>query len=559
LKKIHGNIKGIRPNQLRRLERLYRRRIPPTHLVTPELARFTCELSLELGRQVALLIDRRGQVRFVVVGDARGLFLPDLSEWRLAAPRLRGLRLVHTHLNGEGLNEDDFTDLALLRLDSIAAITVNPDGLPGLVRQAHLLPPNPDEKIWEELDPVSVHQLEDDFLQRTHELEREMARALGLRSVAQENSRTILASVVHKDSEDPEESLAELEELANTCGLNVVDRVIQKRSRPDPKYLMGKGKLKDLVIRGMQKGAGLLIFDDELTPGQVAAISEFTDTKVMDRTMLILDIFAQHAHSRDGKIQVELAQLKYLLPRLGEKHTAMSRLTGGIGGRGPGETKLEMNRRRAQEKINRLERELAKSARARKTRRERRRQNLVPIISIVGYTNSGKSTLLNALTESDVTTEAQMFSTLDSASRRLRFPREREVIITDTVGFLRRLPPDLVAAFRSTLEELHDADLLLHLIDASSPSLDRQVQDVEKILGDLDLLSKPRLIVLNKIDRVPETRVQSLLRFFSASTFADAVPVSALKQEGFNNLLRAIETVFWSESKKPQERMPHLV
>ncbi len=513
-----------------------------------------------MGRQLGLLIDRRGQVRFVIVGDAKSLFLPDLSEWSVAAPRLRGLRLVHTHLNGEGLNDDDFTDLALLRLDSIAAININPEGLPGTVRQAHLLPPNPDEALWEELAPTTVHQLEDDFLQRTQELEREMARALGGRATVRDDSRVILASVVNsQNAEGWEESMAELEELANTCGLNVVDRVIQRRSRPDPKYVMGKGKLKDLVIRGMQKGAGLLIFDRELTPGQVTAISEFTNTKVMDRTMLILDIFAQHAYSRDGKTQVELAQLKYLLPRLGEKHTAMSRLTGGIGGRGPGETKLEMNRRRAQERINRLERELARAAKARKTRRERRRQNLVPIISIVGYTNAGKSTLLNALTESSVVTEAQMFSTLDSTSRRLRFPREREVIITDTVGFLRHLPPDLVAAFRSTLEELQDADLLLHLIDASSASFDGQMRDVEKILGDLDLLSKPRLIVLNKIDLVPAASVQSLCRRFKLSSFSDAVPVSALKKQGFEDLLKAIETVFWSESGKPHERMPQLV
>jgi GTP-binding protein HflX len=290
--------------------------------------------------------------------------------------------------------------------------------------------------------------------------------------------------------------------------------VEQRRPQPDPKYLVGRGKLEDMLVRAMQLDAGVFIFDPELTPGQAHAIADFTDLKVLDRTMLILDIFAQRARSRDGKLQVELAQLRYRLPRLHEKNTMMSRLVGGIGGRGPGETKLEINRRRARERIHRLEQEIDRFGRQRVERRAQRSRRGIPIVAIVGYTNAGKSTLLNTLTRSDVLAEDRLFATLDPTTRRLRLlppyreserllRADHELVIADTVGFIRDLPRDLARAFRATLEELNEADLLLHLVDAADPDHEQQVEAVERILADLGLAETPRILVHNKIDLLP--------------------------------------------------------
>jgi GTP-binding protein HflX len=252
----------------------------------------------------------------------------------------------------------------------------------------------------------------------------------------------------------------------------------------------------------MQKGVSLLVFDQELNPSQIRSITELIDIKVIDRTQLILDIFAQRARTREGKRQVELAQLRYLLPRLVTKNTAMSRLTGGIGGRGPGETKLEINRRRVRERITRLEKDLALVRKQRHQRRSRRDRRETPVISIIGYTNAGKSTLLNTLTDSHVLAESRLFATLDPTSRRLRFPRDTVVFITDTVGFIRDLPKELRVAFRATLEELESADLLLHVVDVSNPRFEVHMASVERVLEDLELLQLPRLQVFNKVDRV---------------------------------------------------------
>ena len=307
--------------------------------------------------------------------------------------------------------------------------------------------------------------------------------------------RAILVRV-ETNPRNRENSLGELKELAASCGVEVFDAVIQHRPEIDPKYLIGKGKLSDLVIRALQIGANLLIFDHELTPAQIRSITDFTELKVIDRTQVILDIFAQRAHSRDGKIQVELAQLKYLLPRLIEKDTAMSRLTGGIGGTGPGETKLEIDRRRVRDRIHHLEEGMKNIQKGRNTRRSSRERAGLPVISIVGYTNAGKSTLLNALTNSDVLVEDRLFATLDPKSSRLRFPRDTEAVITDTVGFIRDLPKELFAAFRATLDELHEADVLLHVIDVSNPDFEAHIAAVEKILEDLGIAGKadhPRL------------------------------------------------------------------
>jgi GTP-binding protein HflX len=327
-----------------------------------------------------------------------------------------------------------------------------------------------------------------------------------------------------------------LKELAESCGVEVFDSITQHRPEIDPKYLMGKGKLSDVVIRALQIGANLLIFDHELTPAQVRSITDFTELKVIDRTQVILDIFAQRAHSRDGKIQVELAQLKYLLPRLIEKNTAMSRLTGGIGGTGPGETKLEINRRRVRDKIHRLEGALKSIQKGRNTRRAGREKAGLPVISIVGYTNAGKSTLLNALTQSDVLAEDRLFATLDPKSSRLRFPRDTEAVITDTVGFIRNLPKELFAAFRATLEELNEADVLLHLIDVSNPDFEEHIVAVETILAELGIATKPTIRVFNKEDRLADKELlAALCRRF------DAIAVSARDSSTFRVLLDRLE------------------
>jgi GTP-binding protein HflX len=335
--------------------------------------------------------------------------------------------------------------------------------------------------------------------------------------------------------------VSELRELCRTAGIQVVDVAVQRRPEPDPRYLIGKGKLEDVLVRAMQYDAGVLVFDPDLSPGQAHTIASFTDLKVIDRTILILDIFAQRARSRDAKIQVELAQLRYRLPRLQEENTMMSRLVGGIGGRGPGETKLEIGRRRARERLRRLEQDVEETRRQRQGRRAARQDRGLPVVAIVGYTNAGKSTLLNGLTGSDVLVEDKLFATLDPTTRRLRFPRERELILADTVGFIRDLPKDLAQAFHATLEELDDADLLLHVVDAADPARDDHITAVERILSDLDLAETPRLLVYNKVDRLtPDER--SLIR-----SNAHQVAISATDRKTMQPLLEVMEQILWRE------------
>ena len=537
---IYGNTTGLKPAEMKTLERLYRRKMQSGTVITPEAARALSEASAEIGRQVGLIIDRSGSIRNVLVGTNHDILIPDLSEHRLGARRLRGVRFIHTHLKDQPLNHEDLTDLALLRLDMIAALAVRPDGLPGNISIAYLIPPNPEEKLYEVLPPQSMHGVNIDAAEFIADIERQMERAQTAVEVAKKD-RAILVSVSKKSRHEQEESIEELRELARSDGITVLDTVIQRPHDINPKYLLGEGKLKDLIIRSQQLGADLIVFDQNLTPAQVKSIGDITEMRVIDRTQLILDIFARRAHSGDGKVQVELAQLKYRLPRLSERSTALSRLTGGIGGRGPGETRLEVDMRRSRDKIRRLEKQLDALGKARDQRRERRVKSDIPIVSIAGYTNAGKSTLFNALTRSEVKTEDLLFATLDTATRRLRFPRDREVVITDTVGFIKDLPKDLLGAFRATLDEMQDADLILHVVDISNPRFEQQMESVNKLLTEIGLHEIPQLIVLNKVDLVNSLWARAIAARFKG------VGCSAIDPDTFGVLLKEIEKRVWTE------------
>jgi GTP-binding protein HflX len=543
---VFGNTLGLKPSQLHALRRTYRRRVEPEAIVSPELARHLAEISRETNRQIGVLLDRKGDVQAVIVGDARKLELPDVGRARAGESRLRGVRLVHTHLAGEPLSRDDHTDLALLRLDLVAAVEVGGDGMPGRVHWAHLLPENAQGAMWKDEVAASVHDLAFAYDARSGPLalEEEFARARALRRTGG-RERAILVGFGGRGRgrTEAEASLVELRELARTAGVDVLDATLQLRRDPDPRYLIGKGKLEDLVLRSMQLMADLLVFDANLSPSQARHIAEVTSLKIIDRTQLILDIFAQRAQSSDGKLQVELAQLKYLYPRLVGRDDSLSRLAGGIGGRGPGETKLEIDRRRVRDRITALERRIAALSGDRQLRRKQRNERGLPVLSIVGYTNAGKSTLLNALTDSRVLAEDKLFATLDPTSRRLRFPRDREVIVTDTVGFIRDLPEDLVNAFRATLEELGDADLLLHVVDASDARHDDQIVAVERILADLGLQEKKRLLVFNKIDRLPPGDGAAVAHA------RDGVAVSAVTRDGLAELLHRCDRFLWADGR----------
>ena len=537
MKKIYGNTAGLKTSQIKRLGNFYRRRIPPQFLLTPELSRDMCRLSQDIRRQIAILVNRQGKIRGVLVGDAKKIVIPHIGEYRAAPGRLKGLRCIHTHLKDDPLSKEDLTDLALLRLDMMAVITSAPDGLPKKVHAAHIMPNRPRQKNYRILPPISTAKLDIDCLALIQALESELARTGSGRPAEVAAESALLVSVSTASRFRAEQSLAELQQLATSGGIEVVGTVMQHRDKADARLLIGPGKLQDLAIEALQNAATVIIFDQELNASQIRAITDQIELKVIDRTQLILDIFAQHARSREGKLQVELAQLKYMLPRLVAKNTAMSRLTGGIGGRGPGETKLEINRRRARERITRLENALEMVRKHRHQQKARQSRKNLPVISIIGYTNAGKSTLLNSLTHSNVLAEKRLFATLDPSSRRLRFPRDLEVIITDTVGFIRDLPRDLMVAFRATLEELGRANLLLHIIDVSNPQFEDQIQSVEKILAQLDLGNTPTIRVLNKVDLIqPQLAVELCRRF-------NGTPISARSRSTLRPLIEKMEAI----------------
>lgn len=539
ISKVVGNISGLKTGQLKRLERLGKKRIAPDLFVSHEIARSMAELSTETRRQIGVLIDRSGQVDLVIVGDAKQIVIPSLSGIRSSGGRLKGLRCIHTHLAGENLTDDDLLDLLFLRLDLMGIIKMRPDGYPEKLYSAHLVPSPVEGRSWSFLEPFSPGQQPFGFDVLIGSLEEEFSRLQPLRAVDEGKDRAILISVItssrFEGRDSARESMDELVELAHSDDVIILDTVIQQRKTINPKFILGKGKLGEIMLAALRLNANLLIFNQELNPSQIRSITDHTDLRVIDRTQLILDIFARRALSREGKLQIEMAQLKYMLPRLTKRDDALSRLTGGIGGRGPGETRLEIDRRRINDRLAHLAQKLKQVSRERYQRRSRRRKKGVPVISLVGYTNAGKSTFLNALTESNLRAEDKLFATLDPTSRRLRFPKDMEVIITDTVGFIRNLPAELLQAFKATLEELHEADVLVHLIDISNPRFPAQVAVVENQLRELNLDQIPCLRALNKTDMVTEEFVAKMCQEYQA------VPLCALKPKTFVPFLDAAQ------------------
>lgn len=543
---IVGETSGLSPSAHKALERIFRRRVPPDTIATPELVRNLAEASRESGRQVGALVHRTGTVEHVMVGTPSGIMLPEIGRLRAAKGRFRALRLVHTHLFNEPLNQDDFTDLTRLRLDMVAAVLLSPEGEPRAFTWAYNVPKGrgnseAEQRGYEVVAPIPWGRPQPHFGELIEALESEFSRLEKNRTVEAKDGRAMLIHVGEKRAgamQLAKSRVAELEALAETAGVEVVDTVIQLRDRVDPKYVLGKGKLESVLIRAIDLDVQTLIFDGNLNPTQASTIGSRTDLRVLDRAQLILDIFAQRAESKDGKLQVELAQLKYTLPRLGQKDDSLSRLTGGIGGRGPGETKIEIGRRRAHERITRLERQLKEQQKQRSERRRRRNSDDVPVVAIVGYTNAGKSTLLNTLTNAGVLAENKLFATLDTRSRRLSLPLGNAVVLSDTVGFIRDMPKDLFAAFRATFEEAADANLILELVDASSDEDRTHIEETKKLLAELGLDHVPRLRVYNKADLLDPATTEALGRE------ENALVVSALDEASLRPLLEDLQRRF---------------
>lgn len=500
-------------------------------------------LSRAIGRQLGLLIDRKGKVFLVLVGKPASIFIPELPYAPAGANRLRGLRLLHTHLDSETLNQEDLMDLLFLRLDALQALSVSESGEPEKLQSAWLLPldryqeRNKAQGEAYYVDTPRVwHLAQCDFEGIRTAFEKSEALPAPAANSAAGGERAFLLSVSTRPLQAQERNLDELEKLAESAGLQVCGRMAQRMGMINPALILGKGKLAELEVEALRARADILIFDGELSPAQLHNLADLTERKVLDRTQLILDIFAQHAVTRAGKLQVELAQLAYAQSRLSGKNKALDRLMGGIGGRGPGESRLETDRRKCRARISFLKKELDKLRRQRALAKKRRVRNGIPVAAMVGYTNAGKSTLLNTLTDSDVVVANKLFATLDPSTRRLRFPHEREITLADTVGFIRNLPNELKEAFRATLEELSSADLLIHVADAAHEDLQQQIEAVESILEELSLGESPCLLVLNKSDCLPQKELEQL-----KAAYPQAIFISAKKAIGLDRLLEKME------------------
>lgn len=498
---LYGYTENVKVSYLRALEKFIKKKNISNTIISNELLKRISSISFEMGRQIGLLIDRNNIIQIVLVGTNKEVLIPKLERFAITPGKLRGLRLLHTHLYGEDLDEDDITDLKLLRLDAVSVIKLNDRGEPYKLQMAYLYPSH--EKEYDIIEYKDPYNIKDNFIEFISAIESEFSRKVRERYEVKKGFSGVLIGV-YKDKKEADESLFELKELCRAAEIIPEETFMQIKGSIHPKFVVGPGKLKEIVIYAMQNNIDYLIFDNILSPAQSRSIAEQTEMKILDRTQLILDIFARRAKSNEGKIRVELAQLKHILPRLTGRDDSLSRLTGGIGGRGPGETKLEIDKRRIRDRIAFLTKKLKEIESVRQTQRVKRTRKNLPIVSIVGYTNAGKSTLLNNLTKSDVYADNLMFATLDTTSKRLRFPEDRECILTDTVGFIRNLPESLKGAFKSTLEELDESDLLIHLVDISNHQYKKQIDAVNQIFDELKLNDKPKIIVFNKIDLVDE-------------------------------------------------------
>lgn len=509
---IYGNIKGIRNSVLEELKTFYEIRLASGQLLTSELAIRMADVTEFINREISVYISRSGQILAVAVGSDSSVELPPV-EGRRGNSRLSGVRCVHTHPNGNpNISGVDISALKNNRFDAMVAIGVtSPDYAQSTMTFGMITGLDDNEQyLVETYGPITFTEAESIYFPNlAATVERILDKQSGSTSLAQSSERTILigmeynggASILGWSAED---SLEELKQLADTAGAEVVTKVLQKRAKPDPAFFIGKGKVQELALYVQQENIDLCIFDDELSPAQQRNIEQALGVRVLDRTALILDIFAQRAHTNEGKLQVELAQLQYTLPRIMGKGLSLSRLGGGIGTRGPGETKLEVDRRRIRDRIAYIKECISKVKSVRTLHRSTRAKASVPTISLVGYTNAGKSTLLNTLTNSDIYAKDQLFATLDPTTRQLELPHKQQAILTDTVGFIQRLPHQLVAAFQSTLEEVVESDVLLHVIDVSHELYKEQSQAVYHVLEEIGAKDKTIITVYNKIDKLPE-------------------------------------------------------
>lgn len=555
---INGNLESLRDSVLNQIEELYNIESGKDEFLSCELAVRMAELTAKINREIAIYINRKGSVIDISIGDSGTVPLYEVHG-RRDRSRLSGIRCVHTHPNGDGrLSAVDISSTLNLRLDAMAALGVDEEGKITEIYAG--LPVRDETGEFNSVDIFGPFSLDDTRLDELIPMVQDRDKASRGAVPANEDSEekaiivgleTSHGKVINGKTEG-ERSLSELEELSFTAGVSVLYRIVQRKRVEDPAYYIGKGKVEELNLLRQALGANVIIFDDELSGAQVRNIEELAGVKVIDRTTLILDIFAQRARSIEGKLQVELAQLKYRLPRLIGLGGQLSRLGGGIGTRGPGEKKLEVDRRHIRRRISQLENELKDISRRRGMMREGRRKSSAPIIAMVGYTNVGKSTLMNRLCGADVFAENKLFATLDPTTRRLSLPDGREAMLVDTVGFIRKLPHELIEAFKSTLEETLYSDVLMHVADISSEEADEQIVVVNGILDSLGALNKPVVLVLNKIDLCAEK-----CRIPVTNRSEKVFEVSAETGEGLDELLKGIAGIIPVEDAEVEVLAPY--
>jgi len=566
IQNIYGNLQGLKPSQLKQLQRLYRQRLPIESLTTPEFAQRLAGISTEINQPLCAFINRRGQVIRVGLGTPNHAKIPLLELPRYGEERLCGLRCIATNLKREPPSVADLTAMAMQRLDALITLTLDQKGYVDRAYTAHLLPESMLETAaWQVSPPQSLDAIsKQDFLELVEGLEDEFSREYKAQTVEDEQDRVILVGLITGDrhQQNPKEALMELSELVKTAGGLVLDHIWQKRDRPHPQTVLGEGKIQEIALAAQTQRANLIVFDRELSPAQMRNVERMMGLRVSDRTEVILDIFAQRAQSAAGKLQVELAQLQYRLPRLAGRGAALSRLGGGIGTRGPGETKLESDRRVIQRRITQLQQQVNQLQAQRARMRQQRIDQEIPTVAIIGYTNAGKSTLLNALTRSQVYAADQLFATLDPTTRRLHLKsplghnlehdgefnrdslrdasRRSTILLTDTVGFIHELPPPLMDAFRATLEEVTEADILLHVVDASHTAWEAQIASVNDILEDMPIAVGSIILVFNKIENARDLEIIE-------TKYPDAILISALTHQGLDPLCEAMSALIEEE------------